>query len=341
MAMFLMMNPPRKKRRGRKGRRRSSGRCPSGAGYAQRLASGKHAGKRLHAFLKRFRSARRKYGAVRKQRAFRAEMRKPLQARSYYTPKWKRSVGKLFGTAANPRRRRSRRRNYSHWIPDYTMTVASNPYWIPRYAMNNPGGVRGLVKAPLAGYAVPALTYAGVAAVGFVGNRALKNFLAGVIPLGFIKSGIGNNLFGIATAGLLGAGVGMLNKKWGAAAFGGAMTQALVGIVGPLLPRSFGGTGWLGDYLTVGDAASARALGDLGCMGAGCLGQMTIADEIATNGYALEASSGTDSMTPESFDARRIGGNVHNASNTYPSVPLLGLGMDNIQRTATEELATS
>lgn len=153
----------------------------------------------------------------------------------------------------------------------------------------------GVMRAPLAGYAVPALKYGAIASVGYLGNSALSGFLSSMIPVGFIKSGIGKNLFNIATAGLLGAGVGMVNKQWGAAAFGGAMTQALVGIVGPLLPRSVGGTGWLGDYLTVGDAASARALGDYltvgdaagaralgGYGGLGQYGETTISEELAS-----------------------------------------------------------
>jgi hypothetical protein len=125
----------------------------------------------------------------------------------------------------------------------------------------------GILRAPLAGYRVPVLMNAAVASLGYLGNAALRGFVAGIVPIGALRSGIGEKLLGIGTAGLLGAGVGMLNKRWAGPVFVGAMTQAAVDILRPILPRMVGGTGSLLDYLTVGDAAGARPLGYMGNAG--------------------------------------------------------------------------
>jgi hypothetical protein len=365
MVAFLL-NPPRKGKRGRSQRKRYS-RRKRGSGF--RCGYGlkdmfdrkaKSLAKRLGGLRQTFQKKQAQCLRSAERSAHREESRRekkrykaalgPGSLRGSSSRRRSKMLArrwaKFSSVAKNPRghgrfrfKYRPRRRNYSSWIPAYKTELASNPYWIPRYAMNP--GADGILRAPLAGYRVPALTQAAFAAVGFMGNIALRGTVRNLVPINALKSGIGEKLLGIGTAGLLAAGAGMVNKRWAGPIFAGAMLQAIVDVVRPLIPRRFGGTGSLLDYLSVGDAAGARPLGFIGAEGLGAegLGARTIADEIQTGDYALEDIGGGDWITPNSIAAR--GGDNLTLATAYPTVPLMGFGNDAIEDTAEVELETA
>jgi len=169
------------------------------------------------------------------------------------------------------RRRRTRRRarnaafsygtaytrNPSTWIPAF-----KNPYWVPRYAMN-PGG--GMVGKLTAGYQ-PKLLMASLPYVGgALGNAILATWLKKLtIMPSMFKTGIGNTVLNLASAGLLGAGVGMLSPKYAGPVFMGGVVDAVISVFNQYLPMKgcCGGYG-MDDYLTPGNAAAALPLGHM------------------------------------------------------------------------------
>jgi hypothetical protein len=128
----------------------------------------------------------------------------------------------------------------------------------------NPGGggalsIRSPLKAVTAGFNVGTLSKAAVVVSGALGNAWLSGFVGGYMP-GMLRSEPGNFITGLATAGLLSAGVGMVSPKFaGPIFFGGVLevvTRAFKKYVGPMI-----GLKGLGDYLSRSDAAGARPLG--------------------------------------------------------------------------------
>jgi hypothetical protein len=101
---------------------------------------------------------------------------------------------------------------------------------------------------------------------GALGNAWLSGFLSSRLPLpGMLRSGPGSYVLSLGSAGLLGAGVGLVAPRFAAPVFFGGVLETVIRatqqyLVGPLLSRMSG----LGDYLTVGDAAAARPLGNFG-----------------------------------------------------------------------------
>jgi len=234
----------------------------------------------------------------------------------------------------NPRRRRRHKfsyrpksRNYSSWIPDF---IAPNPYWIPQYAYN-PGA--SITSKLTEGYKPKTLINALPFAGGFIGNIALSKIVSRWLP-GMLQSGLPRVAVNVATAGLLGAGVGMVSPKYSGGVFWGGVTQALVdGLSSVLGGRLFG----LGDYATVADAASARSLGGLGQMYD--LGSNIISSEL-TESDPLEDLRGASGVTPEDYNARRIGYNLDAIRGSYPSTPERLQAANNaaVEGTAMDEL---
>jgi hypothetical protein len=113
-----------------------------------------------------------------------------------------------------------------------------------------------------AGFNVRTLGDAGVIVGGALGNAWLSGMVSGFLP-GVMSSRPLNYVTGLATAGVLGAGVGMVSSRYaGKVFFGGVLEvvmRAVKDYIVPMLPIGMSG---LGDYLTRSNAAEARDLGD-------------------------------------------------------------------------------
>lgn len=224
------------------------------------------------------------------------------------------------GTAANGRRRRRynssfkfkynrRRRARNTWFP---AMAANNPYWVPAYAMN-PGGAISRITS---GFQPRVLTGVVPMVGGAIGNTLLTNAVTPYLP-SMLKTGLPNTLFKVASAGVLGAGMGMLpfTRKYAGSAFMGAVLAAAVEAVAPYAKR-FSGMVGLGDYLTVQNAASARPLNGLGL--------------ITERGAVFEDWSPHDDTTPEGFASRvqrsategSFGMNLTSTPESYAGLPL-------------------
>jgi len=177
--------------------------------------------------------------------------------------------------ATNPRHRRRRRRSSNRGsrrrYHRRRRSNASNPRrrrrGRGRRRYSNPSGLslRSPVSAITAGFKPSTLTSGAVIAGGYLGNQWLNSFAAGMVPLGFVKSGIGKNLLGIGTAGLLGAAVGMLAPRFAGQVFAGGIGQVMVSFIQDRLSgRSLMSGLGFGDYLTPMNAADARPLGYFG-----------------------------------------------------------------------------
>lgn len=191
----------------------------------------------------------------------------------------------------NPRRRRRRRRKNSWPNSRSRHARAARRGWRKRRRRRNPvsynrrhrrgrrrrrnpnGGGGGLtLRRPIGALTAglrPATWMKAVPLVGgALGNAWLSGIVSGMpfVP-GMLRSGIGGYALSLGTAGLLGAGVGMLNRGWAAPVFFGGVLETLIRAtrqyIMPLLPlRGLGS--FFGDYLTPMDAAMARPLGEFG-----------------------------------------------------------------------------
>lgn len=138
-----------------------------------------------------------------------------------------------------------------------------------------------------AGFQPRVLTRAAVITGGALGNAWLSGMISGFLPSA-LQAGVGSYVTGLASAGVLGAGVGMVSPRLaGDVFFGGVLevvTRAVKQYVLPVIPGMSGMGDYfqrdqlsqlrpLGDYLTVGDAQRAQALGDY-------YGDSTVADEL-------------------------------------------------------------
>lgn len=113
---------------------------------------------------------------------------------------------------------------------------------------------------------------------GGAANEAATQFLARLIPISFVKAGPGQLLLGVITSGaVVGLGAKKFAPKYAAAASLGALADVLMKgmymyfpgiasrIAGGGAPAPVSTTkGYMGDYLTPGDVARARSLGDMG-----------------------------------------------------------------------------
>lgn len=215
----VLLNPPRKRRRNK-----LSKRCRSH--IARRAAA-----KRRH--------KKRRKG---KARGAKRHVRRARTRKGKFTIARKTTEADPMGVlpaayAANPRRRRRRRRarnsvrrrrrNYSHWIPAHgggNGAVAENPaYFTPRYTMNNPGSVVGSMTA---GFKPKVLMSTIPVVSGVVGNAMLTKFIGQYLPSG-LTGGLGQIAVGLGSAGLLGAGAGLIKPKMAAPVFIGGVVETV------------------------------------------------------------------------------------------------------------------
>jgi len=260
----FLLNPPKKKKKGKRKRRRSgSGFLRRGPTRRKRrkVKGKRRKGRKRKKLTKKQRAARRRassrrgartrsrrqcaaitksslhrvvcgpqkrYRSLRKRMCVKAAPKKARAAAPSYASRSATSAdpmgalpSSLRPKAANSRKRgrrgRRRGRNYTPWIPAF-----QNPaYWTPRYA--NPGGVVGTITA---GMRPRTLTSVMPMVGGVVGNAMLANFAAGLLP-GMLQTGIGNLAVSLASAGLLGAGVGMINSRWATPVFLGGVVETV------------------------------------------------------------------------------------------------------------------
>jgi hypothetical protein len=166
----------------------------------------------------------------------------------------------------------------------------------------NPG--QGIVGSLTSGFKPSVLMSTVPVIGGALGNKMLSGFLSGFMP-SMLQSGIGNYALGIASAGLLGAGVGMVSPRYASSVFFGGIVEVMMRMFKSYIPGLSGmlgsltgirGLGYIGDYLTRQDAATARPLGYLGkeaipdtepalMMPETGYGQSSIAEELMTGEY--------------------------------------------------------
>lgn len=119
----------------------------------------------------------------------------------------------------------------------------------------NPGGI---MKATTAGFSMKGLSDAGLVVAGVAGNAWLSNIIASVLPVEFLKEGIGKGLIGLGTAGLLGWGSGqVMSRPNSQLIFLGGVAGVVSDIVSPLIERVTAG---IGDFATSNAVAKARSL---------------------------------------------------------------------------------
>lgn len=220
----VLLNPPKKRRKGKRRkssvRRRLSRRCRS---HIARRAAVKRFGKRA------------KKKAARRVRAKKSSG-KIVRVKTEADP-----MGVLPAAyAANPRRRRRRRarnssrrllrrrrRNYSHWIPAYGESnggMSANPaYFTPRYTMNNPATA---ISSVTAGFKPKVLMSTLPVVGGVVGNAVLSKFIGQYMPA-VMRGGLGKIAVGLGSAGLLGAGAGLIKPKMAAPVFIGGVVETV------------------------------------------------------------------------------------------------------------------
>lgn len=162
-----------------------------------------------------------------------------------------------------------------------------------RSRRRNPGtalSLRRPVRALTAGFNVKTLSRAAVITGGALGNAWLTGAVGSFLP-DMLTAGPGSYVTGLASAGVLGAGAGMISPKMaGDVFFGGVievMTRAVREYIVPMLP----GLSGMGDYLTVANAREAQPLGYMGdyltvnnareAQPLGGYGEGTVAEELA------------------------------------------------------------
>lgn len=233
----VLLNPPKK----RKKRKKLSKAC------------------RSHIAKRAYRKGRRKKAAPKRRRKSRRARPDPFNAlpssmggrsrrRNYssWIPAYKNPGRKRRRSASyryKGKRKRRKSRNYSTWIPAF-----SNPAWVPSYAMN-PGG--GIVANLTRGMKPATLAKAAPMAVGVVGNVALGRFVSDKLPAMFQSGGL-NVVVNLATAGLLGAAAGMVKPSYAGPVFLGGIVEAITRAANEFILPALGlggcmGCG-LGDY---------------------------------------------------------------------------------------------
>lgn len=234
----IVLNPPRRRRERRRGRRRNP---------LYRSRSGRLTRRRTGRRVRRRRGRRRNY--------------------SHWIPAYR---GHPTENPRKRRRRRKRRRNFRYF--NRKRRRRRNPSWVPRYAN---AGLRDVTKAMAPGAimgAVPIML--GAAANAWVSGRAT----ALDITPDFLKTGVPNLLLSLATAGSLGIVGGMVSPDVGRKVvvggvvqtvkraydmfIGGGPVDGLEGLhcVGDNCGCIGCGEG-MADYLTTQQAATAQPLG--------------------------------------------------------------------------------
>ena len=152
------------------------------------------------------------------------------------------------------RRRKARNSGVSY---NYRRKRSRNSSWVPAYAHNPSRAISGVTAA----FDVKTLSSTLPVIGGFIGNKYVSNFLSSLsfVP-SMLKSGIGRSALDVLSAGILGAGVGMVSKAHGGEFLLGGLIQAMTGVaqayVMPVL-----GVKAMGEYLTVGNTQDLVNLG--------------------------------------------------------------------------------
>jgi hypothetical protein len=146
---------------------------------------------------------------------------------------------------------------------------ASNPHRRYRRGRRgrrfNPIAATGsLVGSLTSGFRVDTLKTAGVLVAGGIANAMLSRQLISLIPVDFLKAGMGSYATRLASAGLLSGIVRMVAPRYSGEVLTGAVMQVALKAVGELLPAEWNPMSGLGDYLTLSQVQQARPLAGLG-----------------------------------------------------------------------------
>jgi len=206
----------------------------------------------------------------------------------------------------------------------------------------------GALRAITAGYSPKVLMEALPIAGGAIGNAAFAGFVSRYMP-SFLQDGVGAIALSLGTAGLLGAGVGMVNRSWGAPVFMGgvieAVTRAIRSYMMPVFGKLKGLSGccgpmgnyatWLetGDYLP--DYSEATGLNDTGVVG--------YAQASGLNPYPYGMQGMGDYLTMNNVNEARPLGDYLTMNNVNEARPLGAYAYSDvpIEGTAAMELAVS
>jgi hypothetical protein len=102
--------------------------------------------------------------------------------------------------------------------------MGENPaYFTPRYTMNNPATAIGSVTA---GFKPKVLMSTLPVVSGVVGNAVLSKFIGQYMPA-VMQGGLGKIAVGLGSAGLLGAGAGLIKPKMAAPVFIGGVVETV------------------------------------------------------------------------------------------------------------------
>jgi hypothetical protein len=123
----------------------------------------------------------------------------------------------------------------------------------------NPAGIltSSPVKAITSGFSIPKLTDAGLIVAGGVANAWASKQLKALIPVTFLQTPPGYYITGLVSAGLVGAGAGMVLPRYASQLFTGSLVQVLLKVAEDYLPFIKG----LSDYFT-GATPIRRTMGD-------------------------------------------------------------------------------
>lgn len=124
----------------------------------------------------------------------------------------------------------------------------------------NPAGIVGSLTS---GFNVGTLKTAGVLVTGGIANSVLSGQLMRIVPVDFLKSGMGSYVTRLLSAGLLGGIVRMVAPNYAGAILTGAVTQVGLKAVTEFSDGKYGISG-LSDYLTLAQVQQARPLAGLG-----------------------------------------------------------------------------
>jgi len=121
----------------------------------------------------------------------------------------------------------------------------------------------GIVSSLTSGFNVGTLKTAGVLVAGGIANSVLSSQLMRIVPVEFLKSGMGSYVTRLLSAGLLGGVVRMVAPNYAGAILTGAVTQVGLKAVTEFSDGKYGISG-LADYLTLSQVQQARPLAGLG-----------------------------------------------------------------------------
>jgi hypothetical protein len=121
----------------------------------------------------------------------------------------------------------------------------------------------GIVSSLTSGFNVGTLKTAGVLVAGGIGNAMLSNQIMKLVPVDFLKTGMGSYVTRLLSAGLLSGITRMVAPNYAGAVLTGAVTQVGLKAITEFMP-SIAPLSGLGDYLTLSQVQQARPLAGLG-----------------------------------------------------------------------------